>query len=40
MQESEDCGVTQDPLAMFDGLNEAAMKLAFDLPLPDFLIPG
>jgi hypothetical protein len=29
-----------DALAALDGLNEAAMKLAFDLPLPDTWIPG
>lgn len=29
-----------DALQMLDGLNKAAMNLAFNMPLPDFLIPG
>lgn len=29
-----------DPLMAFEGLNQAAMRLAYDLPLPDKLIPG
>ena len=41
---SEGASRAQDPsldiMCMFDGLNEAAMKLAFNLPVPDWLIPG
>ena len=41
---SEGASRAQDPsldiMHMFDGLNEAAMKLAFNLPIPDWLIPG
>ena len=29
-----------DPLMAFEGLNQAAMRLAYNLPLPDYLIPG
>ncbi|KAK9803013.1 hypothetical protein WJX73_010620 [Symbiochloris irregularis] len=32
--------IKADPLLAFDGLNQAAMRLAYDLPLPDSLIPG
>ena len=36
----QEADVAPDPLAAFDGLNQAAMRLAYDLPLPDLLVPG